>query len=404
MMQGMLTVAEALAAVLANAKLLDVETVALNRATGRTLAEGVVALRTQPPAAVSAMDGYAVRAVDAKLGARLAIIGAAPAGRPFEGTVNAGEACRIFTGAVVPKGADAVVIQENVEANNLTIEVQVASHRGDNIRPAGIDFQSGAALISVGTLLTSRHIALAAAANHSELNVICKPIIAIIATGDELREPGSTLEPGQIIASNSYAVAAMAHNYGARVMDMGIVPDDKAAIAASIRMALRDGADVIVTLGGASVGDHDLVQRVLKDLGVSLDFWKIAMRPGKPLMFGQLGPTKILGLPGNPVSAYVCAQLFLLPLIAALQGRAFKQNIRKAVLANALPANGPREHYARGRIIGETEDGFPIVETFMDQDSSLLVPLAASDCLLVQKAGEGKVEKGDTIQIISLNQ
>jgi molybdopterin molybdotransferase len=396
----MLTVAEALAAVLANATPLDVETVALNRATGRTLAEPVLALRTQPPAAVSAMDGYAVRTVDAKFGARLAIIGAAPAGRPFEGTVNAGEACRVFTGAVVPKGADAVVIQENVEANNLTIEVQVAAHRGDNIRPAGIDFQTGASLIAAGTLLTPRHIALAAAANHAELTVYRKPVIAIIATGDELREPGSELEPGQIIASNSYAVAAMAHQHGARVLDMGIVPDDKAAIAASIRVALRDGADVIVTLGGASVGDHDLVQGVFKDEGVALDFWKIAMRPGKPLMFGQLGTTKILGLPGNPVSAYVCAQLFLLPLIAALQGRSFKQNIRKAVLANTLPANGPREHYVRGRIIGETKNGFPIVETFMDQDSSLLVPLAASDCLVAQEAGDGGKSQGENVFIL----
>ena len=398
----MLTVAQALEAVLANAKPLDVETTALNRATGRTLARPVVALRTQPPAAVSAMDGYAVRAVDAKFGARLAIIGAAPAGSPFEGTVNTGEACRIFTGAVVPKGADAVIIQENVEANNLTIELQAAGYRGDNIRPAGIDFQTGAALISASTLLAPRHIALAAAANHGELVVTRKPVVAIIATGDELRTPGSALEPGQIIASNSYAVAAMAHQHGARVLDMGIVPDDNAAIAASIRVALRDGADVIVTLGGASVGDHDLVQGVLKDLGVALDFWKIAMRPGKPLMFGQLGATKILGLPGNPVSAYVCAQLFLLPLIAALQGRAFKQNIRKAVLAKALPANGPREHYARGRIIGETDEGFPIVETFMDQDSSLLVPLAASDCLVVQAAGDGGMGIGEKVNTILL--
>jgi molybdopterin molybdotransferase len=393
----MLTVAEALSQVLANAKPLGAETVALNRATGRTLAQPVLALRTQPPAAVSAMDGYAVRTVDAKFGARLAVIGAAPAGRPFEGTINPGEACRIFTGAVVPKGADSVLIQENTTATNLTIQVQEAAHRGDNIRPAGIDFQTGAFLIAVGTLLTPRHIALAAAANHADLVVYRKPVIAIIATGDELREPGSNLEPGQIIASNSYAVAAMAYQHGAHVLDMGIVPDDKAAITASIRVALRDGADVIVTLGGASVGDHDLVQGVFKDEGVALDFWKIAMRPGKPLMFGNLGSTKILGLPGNPVSAYVCAQLFLLPLIAALQGCVFKQNIRKAVLANALPANGPREHYARGRIIGENADGFPIVETFMDQDSSLLVPLAAADCLVVQGAGDKGTSQQTTI-------
>ena len=399
----MLSVAEALARVLATAKPLEAEAIEIGRAAGRTMAGPLFALRTQPPVPLSAMDGYAVRAVDAKLGARLAIIGVAPAGRPFDGTVNAMEACRIFTGAVVPKGADAVVIQENVEANNLTIEIQMAAKRGDNIRPAGVDFQSGANLIAAKTLLTPRHIALAAAANHAGLHVYKKPVIAIIATGDELREPGSELEPGQIIASNSYAIAALAREHGCRILDMGIVRDDKAAIAASIRVAIRDGANVIVTLGGASVGDHDLVQGVLTDEGVSLDFWKIAMRPGKPLMFGSLGDTKILGLPGNPVSAYVCAQLFLLPLIAALQGRVFKQNIRKAVLANALPANGPREHYARGRIIGETEDGLLIVETFVDQDSSLLVPLAASDCLVVQEAGDGGKVIGEKIKTLLLS-
>lgn len=398
----MLTVPEALARVLADAKPLNIETVALNRATGRTLASPVLALRTQPPVAISAMDGYAVRAVDAKFGARLAVIGAAPAGKPFEGTINPGETCRIFTGAVVPQGADAVLIQENATATNLTIQVQEPAKRGDNIRPAGIDFQTGASLIAAGTLLNPRHIALAAAANHAELEVIRKPVIAIIATGDELREPGSDLELGQIIASNSYALAAIARQHGARILDMGIVPDNKAAIAASLRIAMRDGADVIVTLGGASVGDHDLVQGVFKDEGVALDFCKIAMRPGKPLMFGNLSGIQILGLPGNPVSAYVCAQLFLLPLIASLQGRVFKQNIRNAVLANALPANGPREHYARGRMIGETEDGVPIVETFMDQDSSLLVPLAASDCLVVQEAGAAAIAAGSNCAIVLL--
>jgi molybdopterin molybdotransferase len=381
-----LTVPEALARILAHAGPLAVESVPLNQCAGRTLARAIIANRTQPPAAVSAMDGYAVQAEDAQQGAILAVIGTAPAGRPFGGTVKRGQACRIFTGAVVPEGADTVIIQENVTPLNNAVQLQHTARRGDNIRPAGIDFQSGATLIEAGVALNPRHIALAAAANHAVLTVWRKPIVAIIATGDELRAPGSSLEPGQIIASNSYAVAALAHRHGARVLDMGIVPDDKAAISAGIHQAIADGADVIVTLGGASVGDHDLVQHVFKDEGVALDFWKIAMRPGKPLMFGQLGQTKILGLPGNPVSAYVCAQLFLLPLIAALQGRMFKQDMRKAVLANALPANGPRAHYARGRIIGETAEGLPIVETFINQDSSLLVPLAASDCLVVQES------------------
>lgn len=398
----MLTVPKALELVLAKADHLGVEHVPLNRAAGRTLAENLVALRTQPPAALSAMDGYAVRAVDAKLGSRLAVIGSAPAGHPFDGTVNAGEACRIFTGAYVPVGADAIVIQENVTANNLTILIENAAHRGDNIRPAGVDFNAGSLLIKSGTLLTPAHIALAAAGNHAQLPVYRKPVVAILATGDELREPGSKLEPGQIIASNSYAIAALGYKHGAKVLDLGIVPDQKNAIAASLKIALRDGADIIVTLGGASVGEHDLVQGVFKDEGMTLDFWKIAMRPGKPLIFGSFGNTKVLGLPGNPVSAYVCAQLFLLPLLAALQGRVFKQNTRKAVLANALPANGPREHYARARIIGEIELGLPIVETFMDQDSSLLMPLASADCLVVQEAGSSALPEQSTCRIILL--
>jgi molybdopterin molybdotransferase len=398
----MLSVEDALARVLADVAPTGIEHVSLSAATGRTLAEALPALRTQPPQAVSAMDGYALRSGDATDGARLAVIGAAPAGHPFGGAVGEGETVRIFTGAVVPGGADAVVIQENVDATNLTIRLNGTVSAGANIRPAGIDFHQGETLLPAGTRLTPRHIALAAAGSHPSLPVHARPKVAVIATGDELRLPGETLQPGQIIASNSFAIAALAQGHGAEVRDFGIVPDRREGLAASIETTLRDGADVIVTLGGASVGEHDLVRGVLNDVGVELDFWKIAMRPGKPLMLGRKGATRVLGLPGNPVSSYVCAQLFLLPLLAALQGRIFMQDHRTAILARPMPANGPRQHYARARITGISPSGLPMADIWADQDSSLLVPLAGADCLIVQPANAAASMAGEACAIIML--
>ncbi|NJR13257.1 MAG: molybdopterin molybdotransferase MoeA [Phyllobacteriaceae bacterium] len=399
----MLTVSEALARILDGVTPLPTETVPLDAACGRTLAHGLTALRTQPPQALSAMDGYAVRSADCrKPGAQLAVIGSAPAGHPFYETVNEGEAVRLFTGSVVPKGADAVVIQENVEAHTLTIHVSVAVEAGANIRPAGIDFRAGDLVLPGGTVLTPRGIALAAAADYPRLGVVRKPVVAVLSTGDELREPGTPLSPGQIIASNGYAIAALARANGADVLALGIIPDDSAAISAAFSVAMRDGADVIVSLGGASVGEHDLVRDAFAAQGMALDFWKVAMRPGKPLMFGTCEGVRVLGLPGNPVSSYVCAQLFLLPLLAAMLGRSFTQSLRTSVLANALPANGPREHYARAQVIGEAENGLPLVQVFADQDSSLLTPLASADCLLVQPAHAPPQGRGDMVTLMML--
>ncbi|MCU0831867.1 MAG: molybdopterin molybdotransferase MoeA [Rhizobiaceae bacterium] len=399
---AMLTVGEARARVLADVMPLGIETLKLGTANGRTLAAPVMALRTQPPQAVSAMDGYALRSADAFEGARLAVIGAAPAGLPFDGSVGAGEAVRIFTGGVVPEGADAVIIQENVEATNLTISLSSGAAVGANIRPAGIDFREGDMLLAAGTRLTPRALGLVAAANHPHVMVHRRPRFALIATGDELRQAGSHLLPGQIIASSGVMVAAMAEAEGAEVIDFGIIADDRNAIGAAIAMATRDGADIIVTLGGASVGEHDLVKDALADQGVALDFWKIAMRPGKPLMLGRKGETRLLGLPGNPVSSFVCAELFLKPLIAALQGRVHRDAGRRAVLAAPLPANGPRGHYLRARITGTAENGLPLVEAFPDQDSSLLAVLAAADCLIVQEAGSGGAKTGEACTIIMI--
>jgi molybdopterin molybdotransferase len=393
----MLSVQDALAQILAEAGPIGVEDIGLRAADGRTLAEPLHALRTQPPEAVSAMDGYAVRSEDAAAGATLSIIGTAPAGKPFSGVIGQGQTVRIFTGAVVPNGADAVIIQENVTAKDNSIILVETVAAGANIRPAGLDFHKGDLLLDSGTLLNARNIALAASGNHATLKVFKRPKIAVIATGDELALPGSALQAGQIVASNSFSIMALAERHGAEVLDLGIVDDDKSLIRGAISQALSNGADVIVTLGGASVGEHDLVQECLKAEGVDLGFWKIAMRPGKPLMFGtkardiedvSLPPVHVLGLPGNPVSSYVCAELFLVPLIASLQGRSHAPQILSAILANALSANGPREHYARAKIIGVAENGLPLVSTFADQDSSLLTPLSDADGLVVQAAND----------------
>jgi molybdopterin molybdotransferase len=399
---AMLTVSEAQARVLAGVITIGEEQIAVEAAAGRTLARPLQASRMQPPQAMSAMDGYALHSGDGLEGTRLAVVGSSPAGRPFLGAIARGEAVRIFTGGVVPDGADAVIIQENVEATNLTIRLTASVAAGANIRPAGCDFRQGDVLLPSGTILTPRSLGLAAAGNHPSLVVQRQPVVALIATGDELRPPGSDLRPGEIIASSGVMIAAMATAQGADVRDFGIVRDDRAAIGAAIAMALRDGADVIVSLGGASVGEHDLVRDALADEDVDLDFWKIAMRPGKPLMLGRKGETRVLGLPGNPVSAFVCAELFLKPLIAALQGHAYKQDRRHAILASPLPANGPRQHYLRARIVGEADDGLPLVQVFADQDSSLLVPLAAADCLIVQQAGHAGSPTGAACSILMI--
>ncbi|MBA1140348.1 molybdopterin molybdotransferase MoeA [Mesorhizobium neociceri] len=381
---ALVPVAEALERLLEGALALPGESVALADAAGRVLAEPVVALRTQPPFNASAMDGYAARAQDvASAPVRLSVIGMAPAGRGFDGTVGKAQAVRIFTGAPLPEGADTIVIQENVrDLGGGQIEVTEPTAKERNIRRRGLDFAQGDVLLEKGRVLDPAALSLAASANHPTLNVVQRPLVAIIATGDELLPPGSALGPDQIISSNAYGVAAAAQSVGARALDLGIAADRKEAIAALVKKAVAAKADVIVTLGGASVGDHDLVHDVLTGEGMTLDFWKLAMRPGKPLMFGRLGDIRCIGLPGNPVASLVCSQLFLKPLLAQLGGRVHRQDVRLAQLGAAMPANDLRQDYVRA-VVSE-EAGALVATPFGIQDSSMLRMLADANGLIVR--------------------
>jgi len=353
-MNGLISVEEALSRVLNSADgPLGEERVALERAFGRTLAREVAALRTQPPFINSAMDGYAVRAADAaNPGAHLRVIGESAAGRAFDGEVGPGEAVRIFTGAPTPAGADAVVVQEEAKREGERVTLASAAAVGENLRPEGLDFREGERLILAGRRLTARDVALAAAANHVELFVHRRARVAILATGDELVAPGGMLRPSQIVASNNFAVAGIVEACGAIPIDLGIARDTIASLDAAIRATLDGKADVLVTLGGASVGDHDLVQKALVGAGMTLGFWRIAMRPGKPLMHGRLGDLRVLGLPGNPTSSTVCAILFLAPLLSALHGEPDpgRDPTRPARLAKDMSSNGPRQDYARAAL------------------------------------------------------
>lgn len=399
---SLLPVEEALARLLAPASRLEAETVAIGAAAGRILAAPLHALRTQPPFAASAMDGYAVRASDlATIPAELRLIGTAPAGSPFAGRVGPGEAVRIFTGAPVPDGADAILIQENAEPSAPDrIRALESVTPGRYIRPAGLDFRTGDLLLPAGSRLDPARLALAAAANHASLAVVRRPRVAIIATGDELLAPGSEIGPGQIIASNSYGVAAIAAGDGAEILDLGIVGDAPQAIAAAVERARAGRADILITLGGASVGDHDLVGPVLKDLGMKLDFWRIAMRPGKPLMVGRLSAMHVLGLPGNPVSSLVCAHLFLRPLIARLLGTPYRPDLREARLATPLPANDGREDYLRAVI--REEPGGLVAEAFSRQDSSMLRVLAEANGLIIRPPRAPALAAGSTCRVLLL--
>ncbi|QAU50179.1 molybdopterin molybdotransferase MoeA [Bradyrhizobium guangzhouense] len=400
---ALMPVSDALAAVLAGVEPLAEEMIALDQAFHRVLARDVAARRTQPPQDMSAMDGYAVRAADAaKVGAQLTVIGEVAAGRPFAGTVGAGQAVRIFTGGVVPAGADAVVIQEDTVADGKHITIKEAAVTGRHIRPAGIDFREGEVLLHKGMRLTERDLALAAGMNHPQLAVRRRPKVAILATGDELVMPGSTPGHGQIVYSNGYALHALARSEGADTIDLGVAADTLAATTSGIRRARESGADILITTGGASVGDHDLVQRALTDEGISMAFWKIAMRPGKPMMNGQLGPMRVIGLPGNPVSSYVCGFLFLVPLIRALSGRQVIHHRReRAVLGRDVGANDQREDYLRARL-QTRDDGTLLALPVNHQDSSLLANLAAAQALLVRPPFAPKAEAGTPCEVLRL--
>jgi molybdopterin molybdotransferase len=396
-------VTEALSAVLAGAEPLVEEMVALDAAYHRVLARDVAALRTQPPQAMSAMDGYAVRSADAStVAARLKVTGEVAAGRPFERTVGAGEAVRIFTGGVVPEGADAVVIQEDTIVEDGGITITEAAVKGRHIRPAGIDFKKGDVLLARGTHLTDRDLSLAAGMNYPELAVRRRPKVALLATGDELVMPGSTPGPGQIVYSNGYALRSLARAEGAETIDLGIAADTIEATTAGIRRAREANADILITTGGASVGDHDLVKRSLEAEGVGIAFWRIAMRPGKPMMHGRLGAMRVIGLPGNPVSSYVCAFLFLVPLIRQLSGRADIHHAREsALLGRDVAANDQREDYLRARLEVRS-DGALIATPVHQQDSSLLGNLAAARALVIRPAFAAKSAAGSACEILRL--
>jgi molybdopterin molybdotransferase len=400
---ALMPVAEALARVLADAEPLAAEAVPLAQAHGRVLAADVAALRTQPPADVSAMDGYAVRSIDvAKTPAKLKLVGEVAAGHPFRGTVGAGEAARIFTGGVLPPGTDTIVIQENTVREGDAVVITVASGKGKHVRVEGLDFKRGAVLLTKGRRLSDRDLALAAAMNHPTVPVHRCPKVALLATGDELIMPGDTPGFGQIVYSNGYATLALARREGCEVVDLGIVPDRLAETAAGVRRAREVGADILVTSGGASVGDYDLVREALAAEGLALSFWKVALRPGRPMMHGRLGPMHVLGLPGNPVSAYVCAVLFLIPLIRQLAGRSdVAPAPETARLGRDLPANDERADYLRA-VLTTGSDGIPVATPAPVQDSSMLMPLARADCLLVREPFAPAAKAGDRCSIIRL--
>jgi len=400
---ALMPVADALAAILDGSQPMPEEMVALEAAYHRVLARDIAAKRTQPPQAMSAMDGYAVRASDAaKVNTRLKVIGEVAAGRPFDRAIGAGEAARIFTGGVIPDGADAVVIQEDTIADGNTITITEAATPGRNVRPAGVDFSAGDVLLKAGIRLSDRDLSLAASMNYPELPVRMRPKLALLATGDELVMPGTTPGPGQIVYSNGYALRALARAEGADTVDLGVAADTVGATTAGIRRARELGADILVTTGGASVGDHDLVKTSLEAEGVKMAFWKIAMRPGKPMMHGRLGAMRVVGVPGNPVSSYVCTMLFVVPLIRALSGRKNIHHVREtALLGRDIGANDQREDYLRARL-AEREDGTLIATPVTKQDSSLLANLAAAQALLIRAPFAPAAKAGAPVEILRL--
>ena len=401
---ALLSVEDALDRILRSADLRQTsELVGLHDGFGRVLSQDIPALVTHPAFDNSAMDGYAVRHRDIEtIGAELIVIGQSAAGHGFKGEMKAGEAVRIFTGAPMPAGADTVIIQEDTERlPGNRIRTKFVPGKGRHIRLAGQDFASGEAVLSAGDILDTGRLTVAASMNHPSLPVFKRPRVAILATGDELVPPGSKPGADQIIASNSFGVGAIARDNGAEVIDLGIVRDDRDAISARIRQAQEADVDVIVTLGGASVGDHDLVQSTLIACGMTLDFWRIAMRPGKPLMVGQLGTATVLGLPGNPVSSLVCALLFLEPLTRKLARLPVRDRMATARLASPLPGNDVRQDYVRARLSRDS-DGTLLAHPFSRQDSSMMKVFAQSDCLIVRRPHAAEAPAGTSCDILRL--
>jgi molybdopterin molybdotransferase len=395
-----LTVVEARGRMLADAARLGVEAVELSRSIGRVLAEPVVADRDQPPFDASAMDGWAIRRADLAPGARFQIVGESAAGRAHTRPVGPGQAVRIFTGAPVPPGADLVVIQENAARHGDQVTFTIDRDPPPrNIRPAGGDFRAGDALLAEGARLDAWRLSLAAAAGWATLDVARRPRVAILATGDELVPPGHMPAPDQIFESGSFALAALVEAWGGEATRLKAQADDLDAIARAVDEAQ---AELIVTVGGASVGDHDLVKPALATLGLTLRVETIAVRPGKPTWFGRLEDgRRVLGLPGNPASALVCAELFLRPLLAALTGADPALAMSAGVLAQPLAANGPREHWLRAFRAVDALGGV-MVTPFADQDSSLVGVFSRADCLIMRPAGAAAAGVGDVVELLPL--
>jgi molybdopterin molybdotransferase len=393
---SLLPVADAVARILHGVEPLGSDMVALDEAAGRVLAADLTALRDQPPFRASAMDGYAVRAEEAQAGVRLRNVGASRAGKRFAGVLGAGEAVRIFTGAPIPEGADAILIQENADQDADWVLVRETVAPGRFVRPAGLDFRAGDALLRAGRILDARAVSLSAAMGHAALPVRRKPRVAILANGDELVPPGHEPGPDQIVSSNNAGLCAFVRACGGEPIDLGIAPDRHEEIGAFIDRSA--GADILVVVGGASVGEHDLVQAALTASGMELDFWRIAMRPGKPLIVGTLRGMRVLGLPGNPVSALVCSYIFLQPLIRACLGLSPDLPLATARLAAPMPANDNRQDYVRARIDVRADER--IASPFPVQDSSMLATFALADALIIRTPHAPAASAGDFVSIL----
>jgi molybdopterin molybdotransferase len=396
----MISVAEARGRIISSLRPSGTEVMALAQAHGRVLAAPVLARLSQPPADVSAMDGYALRAEDGISGAKLRVIGEAPAGHAFTGRVGAGEAVRLFTGSFVPEGADTILPQECAAAVGGTLTVGEGCVAGRHIRRRGQDFLAGSELIQAGRRLTARDVGLAAAGNHPWLSVYRRPRIAVLVTGDEISLPGEEIGSSGIVNSNSSMLAAFILAHGGEPLILPIARDDIEAIAAGAEAAR--GVDMLVTTGGASVGAHDLVQAGLKAHGFVLDFWKIAMRPGKPLFFGRMGEVPVLGLPGNPVSAFVCAELFLKPAMAVISGlSAATPALSNVRLGVALKSNDAREDYLRAKL--DWRDNGWVATPLPVQDSGMLWALARADVLIRRPSYQEALPEGENVEVLRID-
>lgn len=395
---GLAKVADARRAMLASVAPLAAEGVALEQALGRVLADDIRASRDQPPFDVSAMDGYAVRSADTP--GMLRLVGESAAGRGFAEPCGKGSTVRISTGAAIPEGADSVVIQEDVGAGQNGIEIP-ASRPGQHVRPRGCDFKAGTLLLARGRILDGVGVSLAAASGAAALPVVRQPRVAILSSGDELAAPGTVPGPWQIFDSATHGIAALVRSWGGAAHRLGVARDDVAAIARAAGQGLGD-SDLLVVIGGASVGDHDHARPALIELGLQFLVDKVAVRPGKPTWFGRTPAGLVLGLPGNPASAMVCAELFLKPLLLAMQGREAEPRFRRAHLARALPANGPREHYLRS-LLSTDADGRLIARAFEDQDSSLISVFAAANALIRQPADAPAMTQGALVDVLPLD-